>query len=340
MYNQFFGLSTNCFNMTPDPAFLLLTPQHREVLAGLAYAVLERKGFVLLTGDVGTGKTTLLSRTLQYLPADRIHCSVILNPTLTPSEFLEMALLNFGIQNVPASKAQRLMILQELLATAQKQGKSAVLAVDDAHRLSPDVLEEIRLLGNFEMADQKLLQIVLIGQNELVDLLNRVDLRQFKQRIALRLSLTALGSNEVEQYVRHRWVRGGGSSQPPFSAEALREIAAWSHGIPRLINVICDNALLSAFGQGVSVVTARHVLDAATELKLSDPAQRPAAVQAPLKVQAAAPVPASVPLKTAAPGSPLPPPVQPVTIRTLDRYTAQPAKPSLLTRFAGMLRMG
>src|SRR4051794_36808046 len=146
MYEQFFSLEKKPFGMTPDPAFLFLTAQHREALAGLTYAVLQHKGFVVLTGEAGTGKTTLLSRVLQSLPASRIQFSLILNSTLTPSEFLELALLDFGITDVPPSKAQRLHMLGTLLLQGQREGKVSALIVDEAHKLSTEVLEEIRLL--------------------------------------------------------------------------------------------------------------------------------------------------------------------------------------------------
>ncbi len=186
MYYRFFGLVRNPFSMTPDPAFLYMSTQHREALAGLTYAILGQKGFLVLTGEAGTGKTTLLARVLQHLPANRIQSSVILNPTLSTAEFLEMTLLDFGITDVPSSKAQRLLKLQQLLLQADRQKKICALIIDEAHKLSPDVLEEIRLLGNFEQSDHKLLQILFLGKSELGDLLNRSDLRQLKQRIASR----------------------------------------------------------------------------------------------------------------------------------------------------------
>ena len=169
MYNEFFGLRKKAFNMTPDPAFLFLTAQHREALVGLTYAVMDCKGFVVLTGDAGTGKTTLLARVLQNVPAAKLQSSVILNPTLTPAEFLELIMLDFGIRKVPHSKARRLGMMQRLLLEGHREGRIAALVIDEAHKLSPEVLEEVRLLGNFEFGDQKLLQILLAGQNELGD---------------------------------------------------------------------------------------------------------------------------------------------------------------------------
>jgi general secretion pathway protein A len=268
MYNKRFGLAKNPFNMTPDPAFLFLTAQHREALAGLTYAVLQHKGFVVLTGEAGTGKTTLLSRVLQSLPESRIQFSLIMNSTLTPSEFLELALLDFGIKDVPASKAQRLHKLGTLLLQGQREGKVSALIVDEAHKLSIEVLEEIRLLGNFEQADQKLLQIVLVGQDELDEILDRANLRQLKQRIAVRLSIGPLAPPEVGQYIRHRWLTAGGT-QPPFSAEAVAGIARVSCCIPRVINALCDNALVQAMAEGCATITDRHVHAAALDLQLA-----------------------------------------------------------------------
>lgn len=268
-----FGLRKNPFNMTPDPAFLFLTEQHREALVGLTYAILERKGFAVLTGEAGTGKTTLLARVLQFLPPSRLQFSLILNSTLSPSEFLEMALLDFGVREVPASKAQRLWKLQTLLLEGQRQDKVSALIVDEAHKLSPEVLEEIRLLGNFEDADHKLLQILLVGQTELDDILNRDDLRQLKQRVSVRLSIGPLAPAEVSQYIRHRWLRAGGT-QPPFSVDALAAIALLSRGIPRIINALCENALTVSTGDGSSTVELSHVEAAAVDLQLVQESDR------------------------------------------------------------------
>jgi len=314
MYNGSFGLRKNPFNMTPDPAFLFLTEQHREALVGLTYAILQRKGFVVLTGEAGTGKTTLLTRVLQFIPPAQVQSSVILNPTLTPPEFLELALLDFGVTNVPSSKAQRLWMLRDLLLRAREQGRVSALVIDEAHKLSREVLEEIRLLGNFEEADEKFLQIVLIGQNELDQVLNREDLRQLKQRIAMRLSIAPLASSEVGQYIRHRWLRAGGS-EPPFSSEAVSIVAEASHGIPRLINGLCDNALTLAFGEGSSSVDARHVHASAVDLHL----------------------PVTPPQVPAEPPAPLAPEI--VTVPDLEPLNGADSGASLWTRWRGRLRL-
>jgi general secretion pathway protein A len=330
MYQRFFGLSKEPFAMTPDPAFLFLTAAHREALAGLSYAVLGGKGFVVLTGDAGTGKTTLLTKMLRSIPASRATFSVVLNPTLSPDEFLELALLDFGIPNVPASKAQRLVLLREFLTEARAQGKSAVLVVDEAHRLAPPVLEEIRLLSNFERADAKLLQIVMAGQNELASLLNRDDLRQLKQRVAVRLNLHALSAADVEHYIEYRWTKAGATQPHPFSPPAVAHIAEWSTGIPRLVNVLCDNALMVAFGEGVSVVTPSHVAEVAADLDLRAPGRNG---RNPIAVETLGGTRRGT---GAAPGAT--PPV--ATFPTIERYAPETARPSRLTRWAAKLGLG
>jgi general secretion pathway protein A len=287
MYREFFGLQKLPFNLTPDPAFLFLPSKHREALAGLAYSILERKGFIVLTGDAGTGKTTLLGSVLNLLPAERILSCVILNPTLTPSEFLEMVLLDLDILDVPTSKAQRLWRLQEFLAQAARQGKIVLLVIDEAHKLSPEVLEEIRLLGNYESGADKFIQILLLGQSELDDLLNRQDLRQFKQRIALRLYIDPLTAADVEKYIRFRWMKAGGTEPTPFSADAVSGVAQWSRGIPRLVNSLCDNALLMAYGDRSHSVAANYVREAATNLALIEVPASPGAAPRPVMAPAA-----------------------------------------------------
>jgi general secretion pathway protein A len=268
MYTSFFGLQKLPFNLTPDPEFLYLTPKHREALTGLQYAVLSRKGFVVLTGDAGTGKTTLLAAVINQLPAGKVLSSIVLNPTLTPSEFIELLMLDFGITDVPASKAQRLWKLQGFLLDAHRSDRTAIVVIDEAHKLSPEVLEEIRLLGNYEYGADKFLQIVLLGQCELEDLLDRHELRQFKQRIALRLYIDPLTDAETPDYIKFRWATAGGTGEPPFTPEAIAGVVRWSRGIPRLINSICDSALLMAFGDACPQVGAHHIREAAMNLAL------------------------------------------------------------------------
>jgi general secretion pathway protein A len=320
MYNEFFGLRRSPFRLAPDPEFLYLTAQHREALAVMSYAILARKGFVVLTGDAGTGKTTLFTQVLGQLPLTRIQWSIIVNPTLTASEFLESALLDFGLGDVSISKAQRLATLQDFLWKGHAAGKVSALVIDEAHKLSLEVLEEIRLLGNFESRGEKLLQILLVGQSELDELLERDHLRQFKQRIALRLAIERLPTIEIEKYIGHRWATAGGST-PPFAPEALAYIAQASEGIPRTINVICDNSLLEAYADKSARVEKHHVLGACKDLRLT------------LHLQ---PVPESAALTVNSPDGVLPP-IQDSPIHTLERYAAVRKQPSLLLRLAGKL---
>jgi len=315
MYYQFYGVHKAPFNSTPDPDFLYLAAQHREALAGLSYAILARKGFVVLTGAAGTGKTTLLTHIMHHLPATRVQYSLILNPTLSSSEFLEAAMMDFGLENVPVSKAQRISELQNFLWRAHQAGQISALIVDEAHKLSLDAIEEIRLLGNFESANEKLLQIALVGQCELDDLLNSRQLWQFKQRIARRMTVSPLPAEEVGPYIQYRWTTAGGG-EAPFSAEALAVIARETQGIPRLINVTCDNALVDAFGDGSALVEERHVIGACRDLQLSAPAPQPALLPPAVPEQALDAFP----------------------LKTLERYRAAPVHPpSLIGRLRNRL---
>jgi general secretion pathway protein A len=319
MYAEFYGLTKNPFNMTPDPEFLLMTKQHREGLAGLSYAILERRGFLMLTGAAGSGKTTLLAWLLEKLPPTRVTTSVILNPTLTRDEFFELVLLNFGVTEIPPSKAQRLQILYKLLAKGKEEGRVLVLIVDEAHKLNAELLEEVRLLGNFESAQHKLLQILLIGQAELDDTLNRPDLWQLKQRIAVRLALHALPAGEVEEYIRHRWKIAGCATPPPFTADAIAAVTELSRGIPRLVNSICDNALVLAFAEDAKMVTAARIETAAADLARGRIATPPATNN-----RTPPPQPAVIRIETP-------------MLKTLEGYCPK-AKKSVMSRWA--IRLG
>jgi len=278
MYNELFGLRKDPFSLAPDPSFLFLTDQHREALSGLTFAILQRRGFAALTGEVGTGKTTLLARILRFLPPGKLQFSKIVNPTLTPSEFLELALLEFGLKHVPSNKGQRLWALQNLILEGQQTGKVTALIVDEAQKLSPEVLDEIRMLANLEKAEQPFLQILLVGQPEFETILNREDMRPLKQRIGVRFTLGPLAPGEVGEYMRHRWLRAGGA-ELPFSPEAIEDVACASRRIPRLINSVCDNALLAAFADNSKRVLDSHVRQAASDLDLGELPRREVAVQ-------------------------------------------------------------
>ena len=271
MFEQFFSLAENPFSMSPDPRFLMATALHREAIAGLIYGVTERRGFMVLTGEAGTGKTTVLRAAADALP-ESVQFSYLLNPAMSPSELLEHTLLDLGIDDVPDSKARRMFKLGEILSGRHGQGQVSALIVDEAHKLSPEVLEEIRLLTNFETTTEKMLQIVLVGQPELGELLNLPDLRQLKQRIALRFKVTPLEAEEVPHYIAHRWSRAGGCDRPPFTDEAMELIKTHSQGIPRLINAICQNALLAAFAAGERRVDSSHVEAVAENLDLTEEA--------------------------------------------------------------------
>ena len=266
MYETFFGLNGNPFSMTPDPGALFWTSAHREAFAGLMYAVTSHKGFVVFTGPAGTGKTTLLRKLLDTAPSMRT--SFVYNPTLTPSEFLELALADFDMPAGPMNKAQRLMKLEQFLLATHRAGQVAVLIIDEAHKLSPELLEEVRLLTNFETAKQKLLQIVLAGQPELNGILKRDDLWQLKQRVAVRLQIRPLSEPEIVQYLTVRWTKAGGKEPLPFDKPSIDLITSCSKGIPRMINGICDNALLSAYSDGRTTINRDDILEVLRDLDL------------------------------------------------------------------------
>jgi general secretion pathway protein A len=250
MYRAFFGLNEKPFAITPDPRYLFLSERHAEALAHLLYGVTEAGGFIQLTGEVGTGKTTVVRSLLAQTPK-HAEIALILNPRMTAPEFLLTICEELGI-GVPDSATGSLKdlvdILSQYLLRAHSGGKRVVLVVDEAQNLAPEVLEQVRLLTNLETNTQKLLQIILIGQPELRDLLDRNELRQLAQRITGRYHLCPLTSQETVAYVRHR-LRVAGATADIFTPSALREIYRLSRGVPRLINVICDRALLGAYTQ-------------------------------------------------------------------------------------------
>ena len=247
MYKAFFGFHQNPFNLSPDPEFLYRSPQHEEALANLIYGVRSRKGFIVLTGEVGTGKTTMLECLRDYLDAQRVEFAFVFNSRLTPKEFFEMIAYDFDLQCDRKSKTDVLFALNTLLLEQAERGRTAVLIVDESHNLDWEVLEEIRLLGNLENRQGKLLQIILAGQPELDRKLDAPNLRQLKQRIVLRCTLNPLTREETREYIESRLERVGMPDQKIFSREMLDEIYVRSRGIPRLINAICDNLLVTAF---------------------------------------------------------------------------------------------
>jgi general secretion pathway protein A len=270
MYNEFFGLREDAFGLTPDPRFLFLSWKQRKALAGLTYAVLNRKRFILLTGDIGTGKTTLVATARAYIPADRAQFSVIYHPTMKAAEIVESALLGFGAPATGGSKAQLVGSLQQVVESALSRGQVSALVIDDAQQLPPDALEEVRLLGNLDA-----LQIVLTGQNELSRALNRENMAALKERIAVHLTTEPLLPEEVRRYIAHRWKKAGGLQPPPFDGDAQEAITRFSRGVPRRINVLCDNALMAAFTEQALPASEKHVLEAAKSLNLADSSGQP-----------------------------------------------------------------
>jgi general secretion pathway protein A len=267
MYTSFFGLNEKPFSITPDPRYLFLSERHGEALAHLVYGVTESGGFMQLTGEVGTGKTTLVRTLLQNRLPENADVAVVLNPQLSVAEFLQTIGEELGVtqpENGLSIKAMTDALNRHLLR-AHAEGRRTILVVDEAQNLSRDVLEQVRLLTNLETSKQKLLQIVLIGQPELRDLLARNDLRQLAQRITGRYHLEPLSREDTAAYVEHR-LRVAGALTEIFEPAAKKEVFRLSGGVPRLINVICDRALLGAYGQEARRVSRRLVRQAAAEI--------------------------------------------------------------------------
>ena len=268
MYKTFFGLRENPFNVNPDPRYLFLTRQTREALACLIYGVLNRKGFILLTGEVGTGKTTLLNQLLDWLRRERVVSAFVFNSRLNVAQLLDFMMADFGITCESYLKSQMLLRFNHWLLERYRAGETAVLIIDEAQNLSLPVLEEIRLLTNLETPTTKLLQIVLSGQPELEQKLNQPQLRQLRQRITLRCKLHPLTLEETASYIGERLCTAGANGQTIFTREAIQRMHVYSLGIPRVVNLLCDHALISAFVDHQKTVTASRVEEVAREFEL------------------------------------------------------------------------
>ena len=270
MYKAFYSLKRNPFEITPDPSFLFPTGRHNEALAALYYGVRRHKGFVVLTGEVGTGKTLLLRCLLQSLKqSGDVAYAYIFNGLLSALEFLQYIAGDLGIPEAGKNKAELLQEIARYVIARSKKKLTTVIVVNEAHQLSPEILEEIRLLTNLETADGKLLQILLVGQPELDDKLDCTDLRQLKQRIALRSHLSPLSSEETAGYVHRRLeLAGSPYATALFPPETIAAVYQHSQGLPRLINTICENALIAAYGKQMKSVSPEIIDDIARDFRL------------------------------------------------------------------------
>lgn len=268
MYHTFYGLIRPPFEMTPDPAFLYLGETHREGLATLVYGVRSRKGFVMLTGEVGTGKTTLLHALLAQLDANT-DSAYIFNSRLEPLDFFQLLFDDLGIEKTCTRKAEYLLALNHYLIDRLKDDRTVLLIIDEAQNLSPEMLEEIRLLSNLETPNTKLIQILLVGQPELSEMLDRDDLRQLRQRIVLRHELQPFDAGELVFYVEERLRLAGYTGKGIFKRSALRELFAVTGGVPRLVNIVCDGALLTGYGRDQATVDAEVIREVANDLHLN-----------------------------------------------------------------------
>lgn len=271
MYKTFFNLTRNPFELTPDPTFLFSTQRHNEALAALYYGVRRHKGFVVLTGEVGTGKTLLLRCLLRLLKQSKdVAYAYLFNSRLSPTEFLQYVLSDFGLSASGKNKGELLLDLGHFVISRGSKKLTTVLIVDEAHHLPADILEEVRLLTNLETTEDKLLQIVLVGQPELDEKLDSVRLRQLKQRIALRARLDPLDINETKGYIERRLEIAGANSHGSalFSTQTIAAVYRHSRGFPRLINTICENALITAYARQMRGVTPDMIEGVAKEFRL------------------------------------------------------------------------
>jgi general secretion pathway protein A len=270
MYQKFFGLRESPFNVNPDPRYLYLTRQIQESLAGLTYGIQNRKGFILLTGEVGTGKTTLLNRLLDWLRGQRVATAYIFNSRLDVNQLFDFIMAEFEIPCESREKSQVLMRLNQWLLERYRAGETAVLIVDEAQNLSNEVLEEIRLLTNLETSTEKLLQIVLTGQPELEEKLKLPQLRQLRQRITLRCRTAPLSLEETFGYIAERLRIAGANGEPIFSKESIQTVHHYSHGIPRVVNLLCEHSLINAYVDSLRPVPSHMVEEVAREFQLDE----------------------------------------------------------------------
>lgn len=272
VYCAHFGFTQEPFNVTPDPGFLYLSESHKEALAQLVYGINTRRGFIVLTGEVGTGKTTLIQRLLDEMKDGHTHCAYLFHLTGGSKDLLRSLCREFSLVS-PVEKdwdvAEYLTLLHGFLLESYQHGDNVAVIIDEAQNLSAEVLERVRLLSNFETKQDKMLQIVLIGQPELSDRLNEPELRQLKQRVALRYHLSPLNLSECKEYIAKRLAIAGGALSL-FAAGAIEAVHYYSGGMPRLVNILCDNGLLSAYGLRKPCVEAAMIVEIADDLHLTD----------------------------------------------------------------------
>ena len=270
MYKRFFGLKENPFNVNPDPRYLFLTKQTEETLSGLMYGIQTRKGIMTLVGEVGTGKTTLVNRLLDWLHQHGTKTAFLFNSRINSTQFFDFTLAEFEIRCESSSKSQQLMKLNEWLVERFRGGETAVLIIDEAQNLTFPVLEEIRLLTNLETSTEKLLQIVLSGQPEFEEKLNLPQLRQLRQRIMIRCKTGALTKEEIHDYIfeRLKIAGAGANGQPIFSPAAMEAVHKYSLGIPRVVNLLCEHTLINAYVEQQRPIGPKIIEDIAREFKL------------------------------------------------------------------------
>lgn len=270
MYKEFYGLRANPFNVNPDPRYLFLTRHTEEALACLTYGIQSRKGFVLLTGEVGTGKTTLINKLLEWLRLQQVATAFVFNSRLNVPQFFDYVMADFAIPCDSKAKSQILLRLYNWLLDRYRAGETAVLIVDEAQNLTDEVLEEIRMLTNLETFTEKLLQIVLVGQPELEQKLKQPQLRQLRQRLTLRAKTHPLTLDETKAYVQQRLRIAGSNGRQIFEPEALESIHRYAAGIPRVINLLCEHCLVSAFVDQQKVIGTTLVDGVARDFDLGD----------------------------------------------------------------------
>jgi general secretion pathway protein A len=357
VYQEYYGLTERPFDLTPNPRYLYLTPMHREALAAVQYGITARRGIVIVVGEAGTGKTTIVRAALRALKGQKVRHTYLNNPALTRAEFMQFLARAFGLgEDAATSKVDLLSELTAKLARYHGDDTTTVLIVDEAQSLPHDLLEEIRLLANIETSTAKLLQVVLVGQPELSERLNDTSLRQLKQRVAIRAILEPLDLRATSSFIAGRLRVAGGQPAAIFTPQAVEMIYRYSAGVARTINVICDNALLAGFatdakpiGPAVIEEVARDFdlkqHDAGGRLVLADQLQRPAAAPAAPAAPAASAAPAAPPpIRRGEPAAALPerPPVttpnDPEPVATAGTKSPTPRDRELFTTFGGRRR--